>query len=71
MLEACYYLTRGGDGSLGLTHVGERTVLGLLMDVVDWLRVLLLVVDEGAAVRAGPTRKINFYKNSPNPSSLV
>ena len=47
-------LARGGDGSLGLTHVGEGTVFGLLVDVVHRLRVFLLVVDEGAAVRAGP-----------------
>ena len=50
------YLTRGCYGSLRLTHVGERSMLGLLMNVVHWLRVFLLVVDEGAAVRAGPAR---------------
>ena len=47
-------LARGGDGSLGLTHVGEGTVFGLLVDVVHRLRVFLLVVDEGAAVGTGP-----------------
>ena len=47
-------LTRSGDGSLCLTHVGERSVFGLLVDVVYGLRMFLLVVDEGAAVRAGP-----------------
>ena len=50
------YLSRGSDGSLGLAHVGERSVFGLLVNVVHWLRVFLLVVDEGAAVRAGPAR---------------
>ena len=48
------YLTGGGYGSLCLTHVGERSVFGLLVNVVHRLRVFLLVVDEGAAVRPGP-----------------
>ena len=49
-----FYLPRGRDGSLGLAHVSERSVFGLLVDVVYGLRMFLLVVDEGAAVRAGP-----------------
>ena len=61
----------GADGSLGVAHVGERSVFSFLnsfsislttrsapsshlVDVVHRLGVLLLVVDEGAAVRPGP-----------------
>ena len=39
-------------------------MFGLLVDVVDWLRVFLLVVDEGAAVGAGPARKTNYLNIS-------
>ena len=49
-----FYLPRGRDGSLCLAHVGERSVFGLLVNVVYGLCMFLLVVDEGAAVRAGP-----------------
>ena len=57
------YLTRGCYGSLCLTHVGKRSMLGLLVNVVHWLRVFLLVVNEGAAVRAGPARNKIMYFN--------
>ena len=59
------YLTGGGYGSLCLTHVGERPVFSLLMYVVHGLRVFLLVMDEGAAVRAGPAiTKIMYFNIS-------
>ena len=66
------YLTGGGYGSLCLTHVGERSVFGLLMYVVHRLRVFLLVVDEGAAVRTGPAgNKIMCFNISPHVLGLT
>lgn len=64
-------LTRGSDGSLGLAHVGEGTVFGLLVDVVHWLRVLLLVVDEGAAVGTRPAALITFVWMFPSVTPSV
>ena len=45
---------------LGVADVGEGPVLGLLVNIVDGLRVLLLVVDEAAAVRPRPGTLVTF-----------
>ena len=45
---------------LGVADVGEGSVLGLLVNIVDGLRVLLLVVDEAAAVRPRPGTLVTF-----------
>ena len=45
---------------LGMADVGEGPVLGLLVNIVDGLRVLLLVVDEAAAVRPRPGTLVTF-----------
>ena len=45
---------------LGVADVGEGPVLGLLVNIVDGLRVLLLVVDEAAAVGPRPGTLVTF-----------
>ena len=57
---------------LGVADVGEGPVLGLLVNIVDGLRVLLLVVDEAAAVRPRPGTLVTFVGMFPCvPSAVV
>ena len=56
---------------LGVADVGEGPVLGLLVNIVDGLRVLLLVVDEAAAVRPRPGTLVTFVGMFPCVSSAV
>ena len=46
--------------SAHLADVGEGSVLGLLVNIVDGLSVLLLVVDEAAAVGSCPGTLVTF-----------
>jgi len=61
----------GADGSLGVAHVGERSVFSFLVDVVHRLGVLLLVVDEGAAVRPGPAALVALIRVFPGVTTSV
>ena len=59
------------DRLTDLSDVGEGPMLGLLVNIVDGLSVLLLVVDEAAAVRSCPGTLVTFVGMFPCVSSSV